>query len=83
MIVGIDARQMCGHDMRRSGLWPTDRARVEAFVQRYGGMLSAYPVGDVAIALQWEGDDGETHTATAHNMAEAFHKLRHQMKFAD
>lgn len=48
-----DARQICGQDVRRTGFWPTDEARIEAFLARYGGMIEAGPVGDAAVMLRW------------------------------
>ena len=67
---------LCGHDVRRGGLWPTDEARVDAFVAKYGGVLAAMPVGNVAIALQWHSEDGRIIHATASTIADAFDKLR-------
>jgi len=72
----MDARVMCGRDIRRSGVWPCDSARLDAFVSENGGTLSAYPVGNVAVALQWDTDDGETRTATGASVADAFTRLQ-------
>ena len=72
----MDARMLCGHDVRQTGMWPADEARVEAFVARYGGMLCAMPVGNVAIALEWQAEDGRVVRATAASVADAFVKLR-------
>jgi len=72
----MDARLMCGQDVRRSGIWPTDEARIEAFIQRYGGTLEAAPVGDAAIMLRWHPHDGEVKTATGITAREALRKLR-------
>lgn len=49
----MDARMLCGQDVRRSGIWPTDESRIETFLARYGGQLEAGPVGDAAIMLRW------------------------------
>lgn len=72
----MDARVMCGHDVRRSGVWPSDSARMDAFVSRNGGTLTAYPVGNVAIALQWDTKEGETRTTTGSTIADAFARLQ-------
>jgi len=72
---GEDTRLACGHDVRRSGIWPTDRARAEAFIATYGGTLSAMPVGDAAIALRWETSAGQVVTATGPTTAIAFDRL--------
>lgn len=79
MMHGVDARILCGQDVRRGAMWPSDAARADAFVSEFGGTLSAYPVGNVAIALQWEGERGEVRTTTASSVSEAFSKLRHAM----
>ena len=71
----MDARLICGQDVRRSGIWPTDEARIEAFIQRFGGVLEAAPVGDAAIMLRWTSTDG-TKTATGITAREALRKLR-------
>ena len=72
----MDARLMCGHDVRRSGIWPDDSARMDAFILQNGGTLTAYPVGNVAIALQWNTSDGETRTASGSTVADAFTRLQ-------
>ena len=72
----MDARLICGQDVRRSGLWPTDAARAEAFVAQHGGVLSAYAVGNIAVTLEWQSDRGQTRSATAPSVAEAFDRLR-------
>ena len=79
MIHGLDARVLCGQDIRQSGMWPTDSARADAFVAEFGGTLSVMPVGSVAIAIQWEGNNGESRTVTAASASEAFKKLRRIM----
>lgn len=76
----MDARLLCGQDVRRSGIWPTDEARIEAFIQRYGGSLEAAPVGDAAIMLRWYPHDGETRTATGVTAREALRRLRETME---
>jgi hypothetical protein len=57
MEYGTDARQMCGSDIRSRGVWPSDSARLDAFVGQYGGVLEAFPVGNVGIGLRWMSDD--------------------------
>jgi hypothetical protein len=79
MTYGVDARVLCGQDVRRSAMWPTDSARADAFIAEYGGTLSVMPVGNVAIALQWENEIGELRTITAASVSEGFHKLRQSM----
>lgn len=74
----MDARVICGHDVRQSGIWPTDEARIEAFIQRFGGVLEAAPVGDAAIMLRWTTEDG-TKTATGITAREALRKLRSEV----
>lgn len=71
----MDARLICGQDVRRSGLWPTDEARLEAFMQRFGGTLEAGPVGDAAVMLRWS-DGQQTHIVTGTTAREALRKLR-------
>jgi hypothetical protein len=78
-VSGLDTRQLCGHDVRRSGFWPTDRARAERFVATYGGTLAAVPVGDAAIALRWEAASGQVVTATGPTTAMAFERLTQAM----
>jgi hypothetical protein len=78
-----DARVICGYDVRRTGFWPTDSARADAFMAQYGGTLSAMPIGNVAIALQWESEDGELVTATGATVAIAFEQLRAALHFTD
>lgn len=74
-----DLRLLCGHDTRRSNIWPTDRARAEAFVARFGGSLSATTVGDAAIALRWEADSGQIVTAAGPTTAIALDRLTHSL----
>lgn len=76
----MDARLLCGQDVRRSGIWPTDEARIEAFIQRYGGSLEAAPVGDAAIMLRWYPHDGEARTATGVTARDALRRLRETME---
>lgn len=71
----MDARLMCGQDVRRSGIWPTDESRIEAFLARYGGTLEAGLVGDAAIMLRWTQRD-VTRTVTGITAREALRKLR-------
>ena len=77
--MGLDERVCCGQDVRRSGFWPTDRSRAETFIATYGGILSAVPVGDAAIALRWEAASGQVVTATAPTTAMAFERLTQAM----
>ena len=76
----MDARLICGQDVRRSGIWPTDEARIEAFIQRYGGTLEAAPVGDAAIMLRWTKDDGQGKMTTGITAREALRKLQAEMQ---
>lgn len=76
----MDARLICGQDVRRSGLWPTDEARLEAFVQQYGGTMEAAPIGDVGIMLRWCGELGTTATVSGATAAEAIVKLRQSVE---
>lgn len=66
---------MCGQDIRRSGLWPTDESRIEAFLARYGGTLEAGPVGDAAVMLRWTSGDRAV-CATGVTAQDALTKLR-------
>lgn len=75
MMHGLDARQMCGEDVRRYGFWPSDEARAEGLVARYGGMLTAMPIHDVAVCLRWEPDTGEAIQVTAPSVQEALERL--------
>lgn len=75
----MDARLICGQDVRRSGIWPTDEARIEAFIQRFGGVLEAAPVGDAAIMLRWTNND-LTRTVTGITAREALRKLRSEVE---
>lgn len=70
-----DVRILCGQDVRRSGFWPTDSARAEAFIARFGGTLAATTVGDAAVALRWEASSGQVVTATGPTTAAAFERL--------
>ncbi len=76
----MDARVICGQDVRRSGIWPTDEARIEAFIQRYGGTLEAAPVGDAAVMLRWTTDDGQGKMTTGITAREALRKLQAEMQ---
>lgn len=75
----MDARLLCGQDVRRSGIWPTDEARIEAFIERYGGTLEAAPVGDAAVMLRWTSKDGMGKTTTGITAREALRKLQAEM----
>lgn len=66
---------ICGQDVRRTGIWPTDESRIDAFIQRHGGMLEASPVGGAAIMLRWQKDDGECHTVTGITARDALKRL--------
>lgn len=79
-IHGIDARVLCGQDVRRSGLWPSDQARIDTFVHEYGGSLEAFPVGNVAIAVRWIGPNAQVVTETAQTAAEALRRLRSTLR---
>lgn len=78
-MIEMDERLLCGQDVRRSGFWPTDKARAEAFVARFGGTLAATAVGDAAIALRWEAASGQMVTATGPTTAVAFDRLTQAM----
>jgi len=71
----MDARLICGQDVRRSGIWPTDESRIEAFLARYGGTLEAGPVGDAAIMLRWTHGD-QTQCVTGVTARDALTKLQ-------
>lgn len=71
----MDARLICGQDVRRSGLWPTDESRIEAFIDQHGGTLEAGPIGDVAVMFRWSRD-GRTVVTTGVTAREALRKLR-------
>lgn len=71
----MDARLICGQDVRRSGIWPTDESRIEAFIQRYGGTLEAAPVGDAAIMLRWQSEAGESYAVTGVTARDALKRL--------
>lgn len=75
----MDARLLCGQDVRRSGIWPADEARIEAFIERYGGVLEAAPVGDVAVMLRWTSA-GATHSVTGMTAREALRKLHAEVQ---
>ncbi len=75
---GVDARQMCGSDIRSRGVWPSDSARLEAFIGQYGGSLEAYPVGNVGVALRWIAPD-RTLTRTGPTAGAALESLRAAM----
>lgn len=62
---GLDARQVCGRDIRSYGVWPSDSARLDAFIGQHGGVLEAYPVNGVGVTLRWlSGDRVVTETGT-------------------
>jgi hypothetical protein len=71
----MDARMLCGQDVRRSGIWPTDESRIETFLARYGGQLEAGPVGDAAIMLRWTNGD-KTQCVTGVTAQDALTKLQ-------
>jgi hypothetical protein len=75
----MDARLICGQDVRRSGIWPTDESRIEAFLARYGGELEAGPVGDAAVMLRWTSGD-KAICATGVTARDALQKLRGQVE---
>lgn len=72
---GLDARQMCGYDVRSRGVWPSDSSRLEAFVGQYGGIVEAYPVGNVGIGLRWISGDRVV-TRSGLTLAEALQGLQ-------
>ncbi len=75
MTHGLDARQMCGHDIRSYGVWPSDSSRLEAFIGQYGGSGEAYPVGNVGIGLRWtDGERVVTHSGPT--FTEALQRLQ-------
>jgi hypothetical protein len=75
MIHGLDARQMCGQDIRSRGVWPSDSSRLEAFVGQHGGIVEAYPIGNVGVALRWI--DGERSvTRSGPTFADALQSLQ-------
>lgn len=71
----MDARLICGQDVRQSGIWPADESRIEAFIARFGGTLEAAPVGDVAVMLRWTDGD-RIKVTTGMTAGEALRKLR-------
>ena len=75
MMTEMDARLLCGQDVRRYGFWPTDTARAEGLVAQYGGMITAMPVDGVAVSMRWEPDDGEPITVTACSVPDALERL--------
>lgn len=75
---GLDARQMCGSDIRSRGVWPSDSARLEAFVGQYGGSLEAFPVGNVGVGLRWIAGE-QTLTRTGATAGAALESLRAAM----
>jgi hypothetical protein len=75
---GEDARQLCGSDIRSRGVWPSDSARLEAFIGQYGGSLEAFPVGNVGVGLRWTVGDREL-TRTGPTAGAALESLRAAM----
>lgn len=75
----MDARVICGQDVRQTGFWPTDEARIEAFIGRFGGTLEAGPVGDVAVMFRWT-HDGKTVVTQGVTAREALRKLRDEVE---
>lgn len=75
----MDARLICGQDVRRSGIWPTDESRIEAFLARFGGTLEAGPVGDAAVMLRWTHAD-ITRCVTGVTARDALRKLRSEVE---
>ena len=81
MLYGTDARVMCGMDVRSQVPSPTDDARADGFVAQYGGQLAIYPVGGVAIGLDWTPPDGEpTVHIAAPSVGEALSRLRERVQ---
>lgn len=76
----MDARQMCGHDVRRSGIWPTDSARLEAFIQQHGGTVEASPIGNVGVMLRWCAELGNGVVVTGQTTQDAIVKLRESVE---
>lgn len=75
-MIGADPRIICGQDVRSRGPNPADGARLEAFVGRFGGMLEAYPVGSVGIAVRWIGPDGRELSRTGATFTDALQRLQ-------
>jgi len=75
-VIGADPRIICGQDVRSRGPNPSDGARLEAFVGRFGGMLEAYPVGSVGIAVRWIGPDGRELSRTGATFTDALQRLQ-------
>lgn len=82
-IYGVDARILCGQDVRRSGIWPTDQARIDTFVHEYGGSLEAFPVGNVAIGLRWFAPNAQVVSAVGTTACDAMRRLRQEMGVND
>ena len=79
MRYGTDARLMCGMDLRQMATSPEDAARVDAFLGEYGGTMSVYPVWGVAMAVEWEPEEGERVTGTGPTVAMALLSLRERV----
>ena len=75
-----DARVMCGHDIRRVGMWPADAARAQMLAQRYHGTVTSYPVGLAAVCFEFCTTTGQTITVTAETAAQALTLLAQRME---
>ena len=58
-----DMRQILNRDQRRVTWAPTDQARAEALVARYGGILEMRPIGTTGLVVQWTDPSGQAVTA--------------------
>jgi hypothetical protein len=74
----MDARLVCGTDLRRTAWTPEDAARAEGLAARYGGTVAVQAVGDAAIAARWTAGELIV-TATGVTATEALRDLAHRM----
>jgi hypothetical protein len=74
-----DARLVCGMDLRRMAPTAEDTMRVDGFVARHGGVLSVSAVGDVTLAMTWDGPDGARATITAPTISAGLQALADRM----
>lgn len=75
-----DARAMCGHDIRRVGMWPEDAERAQMLAQRYNGTVTSYPVGLAAVCFEFQTSTGQTITVTAATASQALVLLAQRME---
>lgn len=71
----MDARRLCGTDVRRSGVWPDDSARADGLAQRHGGTIAIYPVSTWMMAAEWRSTDGQVVTGYGETAADAMQQL--------